>query len=80
MHMTTSNHSSDGAAGIGRRLLRLRQVEDKVGLRKSAIYERIKAGAFPKPVKSERVNLWVEAEVDAYIEQLVESQRKGEGE
>lgn len=80
MHMSTSNHSSNGAAGVGRRRISLALVEDKVGLRKSAIYERIKAGSFPKPVKSERVNLWVEAEVDAYIEQLVESQRKGEGE
>ena len=32
------------------RLLRLREVEERVGLRASTIYERIAAGTFPRPI------------------------------
>ena len=33
------------------KILRLPQVLDNVGLKKSAIYNRIKAGQFPPPIK-----------------------------
>ena len=33
------------------RIIRLPEVINTVGLKKSAIYKRIKAGEFPKPVK-----------------------------
>jgi prophage regulatory protein len=50
------------------RLLRLPEVESMVGLRKSSIYEGIKAGTFPAPVKlSRRAVCWPASAIDAWI-------------
>jgi prophage regulatory protein len=50
------------------RILRLPQVEAKVGLRHTAIYERIAEGNFPKPIPLGRqARGFVEAEVDDWI-------------
>jgi prophage regulatory protein len=50
------------------RLLKRRQVEAKVGLERSSIYDRLARGEFPKPVnlgpKSVR---WIESDVDKWI-------------
>lgn len=51
-----------------RRLLTRRQVEEKTGLTKSTIYERVAAGTFPCPVKVGSRSLWPEHEVDAWID------------
>lgn len=58
------------------RLLRMPQVLDRVGLKKTVIYERIKAGSFPKPIKLGSASAWPEHEVEAWIAQQVEEQRK----
>jgi len=50
------------------RILRLPQVQGIVGLGKTAIYARIKAGDFPKPIKLGRMSGWSESEVAAWIE------------
>lgn len=56
----------------GRRLIRLRQVEELTGLRKSAIYEAITAGLFPRQVKLGEGKCppvaWVQSEVQQWIE------------
>lgn len=44
----------------------------RVGLKKTAIYERIKDGDFPKPVKLGRASGWVEDEIQAWINQNIE--------
>ncbi|MGO1068384.1 helix-turn-helix transcriptional regulator [Lysobacter sp. CA199] len=51
------------------RLLRRQEVEHRVGLKKSAIYQRIAKGAFPVPVPDEDgTNVrWLESEIRAYI-------------
>ena len=50
------------------RILRIKELEQKVGLKKTAIYVLMKAGEFPKPVKlSERARGWRESEADAWI-------------
>lgn len=50
------------------RILRLPHVENLVGLRKTKIYDLMKAGQFPKPVAlSPRARGWIEAEVVAWI-------------
>jgi prophage regulatory protein len=51
-------------------LLRLAEVERRVGLKKTAIYERIAAKVFPAPVPDEfgRTARWSKAEIDAYVE------------
>ena len=51
------------------RLLRRPEVEQRVGLRKSAIYAMIAVGKFPKPIRlSERAVRWSSHEISRYIE------------
>lgn len=58
---TTSFTSSD-------RLIKLPDVERLTGLRRSAIYERIQRGAFPRSVKvGKRSATWSEAAIQAWI-------------
>jgi prophage regulatory protein len=59
-------------------LLRLSDVSSRVGLKKSAIYERVALGRFPRPVKLDGAksdqfshNRWVESEVDAWIRERI---------
>lgn len=49
------------------RLLRMPQVLDRVGLKKTVIYERIKAGTFPKPIKLGSASAWHAQEIEAWI-------------
>lgn len=50
------------------RLLRLPEVESLVGLRKSSIYDAMKRGEFPTPVKlSRRAVCWPASAIDAWI-------------
>lgn len=57
-------------------ILRRRQVEKRVGLTRSPLYARIKAGEFPRPVHlgSSRAVGWLEHEIDAWlVEQVAKS-------
>jgi prophage regulatory protein len=59
------------------RMLRLPSVMERTGLRRSAVYAMVAAGAFPQPVKlSERCVAWVEAEVSAWIAARIASRPK----
>ena len=49
------------------RLVRLPEVERRVGYRKSKIFGAVATGAFPQPVRLGRVVAWVEGELDAWI-------------
>ena len=52
-----------------RKIIRLRQVEDATGEKRSTIYKRISEGEFPKPVKLGAKSVgWVEEEIAAYNE------------
>lgn len=53
------------------KLLRLSQIKEKTGLGRSMIYNYIQIGEFPKPLKLKRVALWVESEVDQWVEDLI---------
>lgn len=45
-------------------------VEAKTGLSRSTIYEKIKNGTFPKPIKlGPRAVGWLETEIDAWLEE-----------
>ena len=58
------------------RLLRRREVEDRVGLRTSAIYEKMNKGLFPKPVRiGENSVRWTEASIDQWIVERVAATR-----
>ncbi len=53
------------------RLIRLPEVMARVGLRRTAIYQRMREGRFPKSRSlGPRCTVWVEAEIDAWIEQI----------
>nr|WP_294865168.1 AlpA family phage regulatory protein [uncultured Pseudogulbenkiania sp.] len=58
-----------------RKILRLPQVKAKIGLGKTTIYERMKSGDFPRPVKIGRVSGWDEMDLDAWIEEQKQASR-----
>lgn len=59
------------------KIIRLPQVRELVGLGKTAIYDKIKDGQFPKPLKLGRVSGWLEGDVVAWINKQVQAQRGG---
>ena len=55
------------------RLLRLPEVMDRVGLRRSAIYQRMSEGRFPKCRSlGPKCSVWVEAEINAWIQSVTD--------
>lgn len=58
-------------------MLRLSQVMERTGRKKSFIYEEIREGRFPKPVKQGASSLWVEAEIEAYNQALIAARDMG---
>ena len=53
------------------RLLRLADVEDRVGIRRSAIYRWMNDGRFPTPVRvGPRAVRWRESDVQGWIDGL----------
>ena len=66
MHINPSAHQTP-------RLLRLPEVESLVGLKKSAIYQGIKDGSFPAPIKlSRRAVCWNSQAVEAWVISKIE--------
>lgn len=60
------------------KLITLKDVSDLVGLKKSAIYQRISEGNFPAPVKlGSKCSRWSLTEVQEYIEQAMEARHAG---
>lgn len=51
-----------------RRLLRRLQVEERTGLTKGGIYDRIRKGEFPAQIKIGSSVRWLESDVEAWIE------------
>lgn len=64
------------AAKPAARLLRIAQVIDRVGLKKTMIYDLIKQGAFPKPIKLGGASTWLENEIESWILYQVKVQRE----
>jgi prophage regulatory protein len=62
------------------RILRRPDVERITGLSTSTIYEKIAAGAFPRPIRlGLRAVGWVEEEVQAWLERRLEEREAGVG-
>lgn len=60
------------------RILRLPEVMARTGLSRSTIYLRVSQNEFPKPVSlGARAVGWVEAEIQEWLQQQIESSRKG---
>ncbi len=53
------------------RLLTIGQVMQQCGLRSTTIYERIKLGTFPAPVKNGTSSRWISTEIDGWIARLI---------
>ena len=58
-------------------LLRMAEVKRRTAEAESTIWEKIKRGEFPPPVKlSERSRAWVDHEIDAYIDGRIRASRE----
>ena len=56
------------------KVIRLPQVEEKVGLSRASIWRLVAAGHIPKPIKiSARASGWIESEIDEFIQRRAES-------
>jgi prophage regulatory protein len=56
----------------GPRLIRLPEVMARVGLKRSAIYQRMSEGRFPKSRSlGPKCAVWVEREIEEWIDQVV---------
>ena len=56
------------------RLLRLPEVIARVGLKRSAIYQRMSEGRFPKSRSlGPKCAVWVESEIDDWIDSIAQS-------
>lgn len=70
--MTHSSTNTSGAPAPNRRLLRLPEVRQKVGLSRSAIYKLISEGQFPRQVTlGPRTVAWVQEDLERWIEERV---------
>jgi prophage regulatory protein len=58
-------------------LYRLPEVERATGLRRSTLYELIRAGTFPAPVKLARLSAWPSHEVEAWIAARIAERDEG---
>lgn len=55
------------------RLLRLPEVIARVGLKRSAIYQRMSDGRFPRSRSlGPKCTVWIESEIDAWIRAIAE--------
>lgn len=60
-------------------ILRLHAVEQRVGLKRSAIYKRIKEGTFPAPAAQlgPRTVGWEETEIEQWIQEKIQQRKAG---
>ena len=57
-------------------ILRRKQVEDVIGLKRSALYALISAGKFPKPILlSSRAVGWLSHEVHDWVKSRIDASR-----
>lgn len=61
---------------MSNQFLRIPAVMKKVSLGKTAIYAKINAGDFPPPIKLGNVSVWLESEVDEWIQAKVSEYRE----
>ena len=55
--------------------IRISQVINLVGLKRSWIYQKIKEGKFPRPIKiGSRASVWTRSSVSAWIQKMSEAE------
>ncbi len=61
---------------MAEKFLRRAQIEKLTGLSRSTIYDRVKAGSFPKPIKiGDRAVAWLQSEIDAWQSDCIAEDR-----
>ena len=60
----------------GESLLPLCAVKARVGMGKTKIYEAIKAREFPERIKNGRSSVWVESEIEEWIQRKIASSKR----
>jgi len=49
-------------------IIKIKEVSNRTGLQRSAIYKRIQEGLFPHPIKiGKRASGWIDAEISEWI-------------
>ena len=67
----SENKPGEPTPHIKGRLIRLPEVMDRVGMKRSAIYQRMREGSFPRSRSlGSRCAVWVEAEIDDWIQNI----------
>lgn len=70
-HSATANGEAVLSPPTPARLLRLPEVMARVGLKRSAIYQRMSEGRFPKSRSlGPKCAVWVESEINAWITEV----------
>lgn len=68
-----SSSPCEETATLPARLLRLPEVMARVGMKRSAIYQRMSEGRFPKSRSlGPKCAVWVEAEINDWIQSIAE--------
>ena len=75
MTQTFSVSQTTGAASIPPALFDCDNLSAYVDFGRSRIYQLIKAGDFPKPIKFGKSSRWLRADIDAWIAQQVAAQQ-----
>jgi prophage regulatory protein len=70
-HIPLPAEANDEQRPARARLLRLPEVIGRVGLKRSAIYQRMSEGRFPKSRSlGPKCAVWIEAEIDDWVRQV----------
>jgi prophage regulatory protein len=54
-------------------LLRLPDVLKRTGMSRSGVYAAMMAGTFPRAIKRASTPLWIESEIDAWVQAQIET-------
>ena len=69
--------SSQVGRPLSPRVLKLPEVTERTGKKRSSIYRDIAAGVFPAPVKlGERASGWLEHEINAWIAERIAARER----
>lgn len=70
----------DTSAGGGPRVIRMPEVLRRIGVSRSDVYSKIRAGDFPRQIKlGPRAVGFLESDIEAYLETLIARSRGGQG-
>jgi prophage regulatory protein len=58
------------------RFIRFPELQKMVGLGRTQIYKKIKAGTFPSQVKLDTASGWVESEIQEWMQQRIKQGRQ----